>query len=139
MELERPSAADFANRSACSLPATLLWLEIHLMVSVQVVLLEANRRACSRCCPADVLGDLSVRITAWLSINSVTFFAVVSGVFVRIQRARMAPTISASYVLCCSLVPMNFCNILRGRGLFFGVVLLRLQLLHFDRSHQKIV
>ena len=94
--LERPSAADFANRSACSLPATLLWLEIHLMVSEQVVLLEANKRACSRYCLADMLGDLSARITAWLSINGVTFFAVVSGVFVRIQRARRAPIISAS-------------------------------------------
>ena len=65
--LEWPSAASLANQSAYLLPATSLWLEIHLMVSIHYVLLAALRRAWIRCCPAAMLGALSEWIIDWLS------------------------------------------------------------------------
>ena len=60
--LEWPSAAFFANWSTYLLPATLLWLEIHLIVSIHVNEFAALRRACIKYCPDDVLRDRSDRI-----------------------------------------------------------------------------
>ena len=61
--LDQPSAAFFASLSAHLLPITSLWLDIHLMESEQEVSLAACRSDWIRCCPAVVLGVLSVRIT----------------------------------------------------------------------------
>ena len=85
-----------ANWSAFSLPGTLLWLEIHLIERLHVVVLIARISDCMRCCPEVALGVLIARISAWLSMYSDTFFPIVSRVLSMIQRARMAPAISAS-------------------------------------------
>ena len=94
--LEWPSATFLANWSAFSLPGTLLWLKIHLIERLHVVVLIAHISDCMRCCPEVMLGILIARISVWLSMYSDTFFPIVSRVFSMIQRARMAPAISAS-------------------------------------------
>ena len=63
------------------------------------MLLAANRRICSKYWPGDVLGVLSAWISTWLSMYSEIFLLMVAGVLSRIHSARMAPIISASYVL----------------------------------------
>jgi hypothetical protein len=49
--LDRPAAASFAILLTSSFPFTLLWLEIHLMDSLDPEMLAACLNACSRCCP----------------------------------------------------------------------------------------
>ena len=112
--LEWPSAAFFANWSTYSLPATSLWLKIHLIVSMHVDEFAALRRACTKYCPDDMLGDQSNRIINWLSKYKVTFLPVVSAVFSSIHSASNAPAAYASNVLWSLLLLRYFCRDLIG-------------------------
>jgi len=66
-----PSAASLASLSACSLPLTLLWLEIHCIVSLDLMLSASWMKAFTRCRPGAALGLVDdVRIVNWLSMYS---------------------------------------------------------------------
>ena len=53
-----------------------------------------------RCCPDVSFGLFMHIIVAWLSTYNDIFFPIVSGEFLMIHTASMAPTTSASNVLC---------------------------------------
>ena len=117
--LERPAAASFASLSASSLPLTLLCPDIHLIVSSHPTALMAEHRDPRRCCPEDALGHGRVVTRDWLSVYSETLLLTMAGVLFRTQRARMAPTISASYMLCSSELPMKNWSNFNGQALSF--------------------
>ena len=77
----------FANLSASSLPLTLLYPDIHLIVSSHPIALMAEHRDPRRCCPEDTLGHGRVVTRNWLSVYSETLLPTMAGVFFRIQRA----------------------------------------------------
>ena len=100
MLLDLPEAASFTNLSAASLPLTLLWLDIQCIVTLHGRSLMALVSIVIRCCPEDGFAPLRLRIIAWLSMYIVAFFPTTSGAVLSSQVASIAPTISASYVLC---------------------------------------
>ena len=103
---DRPAAAFLAKSSTSSLPFTLLCPDIHLMLRLVSSEFAAVVRLSIKYCPVFVRFDVKAAIMDWLSVYSDTFFPIVSGVFCNVHVASIAPSISASYVLCLSGVPM---------------------------------
>ena len=99
------SACLLACPCAASLPLTLLWLDIHLTVSLHGNSFAAVIVELIRYCPEVVFAPARAITMAWLSMYSEMVFPIISGIFLVIHMANSAPAASASYVLCLVLGP----------------------------------
>ena len=89
------------------------------MVSARPILLAADLIVLSRYWHELAFGAGSEAMIDWLSMYSVTFLPIDSGVVSKIQIASIAPAVSASYVLCLFDMPRYACRVLTGRTLPF--------------------
>ena len=108
LSLECLFAAFLASSSTFSFPLTLLWLEIHLTARLHPKLFARRVSCLMRYWPEDALRFFIDEIIAWLSMYNDTFLPTVSGLRFSIHVAKIAPTASASYVLCLEGEPRKY-------------------------------